>query len=61
MWFFWLAVFALVGAAIYLAVRSMRRAEPPRESPKEILQKRLARGEIDRDEYEQAIEDLRQF
>lgn len=61
MWLFWLAVFAVVGIAIYFASRSLRRSEPPRESPREILQKRYARGEIERDEYERAMKDLRQF
>lgn len=60
MWFFWLAVFAIVGVTIYFLARAMKKAEPPRESPREILQKRFARGEIARDEYEQAIKDLRQ-
>lgn len=61
MWFSWLAVFVIVGVGIYFALRSMRKAEPPRESPKEILQKRFALGEIDKDEYERRMADLRQF
>lgn len=61
MWLFWLVVFAVVSVAIILAVRSLRRSEPPRESPEEILKKRFARGDIDRAEYEEAMKDLRQF
>jgi putative membrane protein len=61
MWLFWLAVFVIVGLAIYFTVRALRRSEPPRESPREILDRRFARGEIDREEYERAIKDLRQF
>lgn len=61
MWFFWLVVFAAVSLAIVVAVRAMRRSEPPRESPEEILKGRFARGEIDREELERAMKDLRQF
>ena len=61
MWIFWFAVLAIVGAGIYLAVRAMKKTEPPRESPQEILQRRFASGEITRDEYERAMKDLRQF
>lgn len=61
MWLFWLAVFVIVGLAIYFAVRALKKSEPPHESPKEILQKRFARGEIDKDEYERRMEDLKQF
>lgn len=61
MWLFWLAVFVVIGLAIYFAVRSMKKKEPRHESPKEILQKRFARGEIERDEYERALKDLRQL
>ncbi len=61
MWLFWLVVFAVVSVAIVFAVRAMRKSEPPRESPQEILKKRFARGDIDRDEYERAMKDLRQF
>lgn len=61
MWLFWLAVFAIVALAIYFTVRALRKSEPPRESPKEILQKRYARGEMTREDYERALEDLRQL
>jgi len=61
MWFFWLAVFGFVGLAIYLFLRAARKNEPPRETPQEIFQKRYARGEISREEYERAMKDLRQF
>jgi putative membrane protein len=61
MWLFWLAVFAIVGVAIYFGLRAMRKTEPPRETAQEILEKRFARGEIDREEFERAKKDLRQF
>lgn len=61
MWLFWLVVFVIVGLAIHFAVRSMKRSEPPHESAEEILKKRYARGELERDEYEKAMKDLRQF
>ena len=61
MWLIWLVVIAVISVAIYLAARAMTRSEPPRESPEEILKKRFARGDIDREQYEQAMKDLRQF
>ena len=61
MWIFWLAVFAFVGVGLYLARRSATKNDPPRESPQKILETRYARGEIDREEYERATKDLRQF
>lgn len=59
MWLFWLAVLLVIGAVIYLAARTTRKPEPPGESPEAILKKRYARGEIDREEYERALKDLR--
>ena len=61
MWLFWFGVLAIVGVVIYLMMRSMKKAEPPRETPQELLKKRFARGEIEREEYERAMKDLRQF
>ena len=61
---FWL----LVAVAIVALVRSLflqrpgrdqGRAEPPHDkTPLEILRERYARGEIDRDEYQQKKRDL---
>lgn len=36
-----------------------QRSTNPSDSPEEILKRRYARGEIDRDEYERRLNDLR--
>lgn len=59
MWIFWLLV--LVG--LVLLVRwflvSERGSGEMRESPEQILKKRYARGDIDKEEYERMLSDLR--
>jgi putative membrane protein len=67
MGFFW--ILALVGVVILVVVlargasRSGAGAPPPSgpasETPEDILRRRYARGEIDREEYRQRLEDLR--
>lgn len=52
---FWLVLVALIALAVFWAVRSAGRpyreaADGPR-SPREILDARYARGEIEQDEY----------
>lgn len=59
MWLFWLAALVVIGALVYLVARSTKKPEPSRESPEEILKERYARGEIDREEYEGMLRDLR--
>ncbi|MFQ5816394.1 MAG: SHOCT domain-containing protein [Terriglobia bacterium] len=59
MWVFWV----LVIVALFLFVRwitiSARDSEKTREPPEEILKSRYARGEIDKEEYERRLHDLR--
>ncbi len=53
---FWLALLVLVIVAIvYLVSRITGRSQ---ESPIEILKKRYARGEIDKEEFERMKKDL---
>lgn len=64
---FWLVLF---GAIIFLAVYAARQwtanermaGGPPtgsrRESPREVLDRRYAKGELSREEYEQMKDDL---
>jgi len=60
----WLVWLALVAGVVVVAVRLARgTAAGPlrRESAQEILDKRFANGEIDREEYEADCELLRHF
>jgi putative membrane protein len=62
-WGWWLvmsigmvAFWGLVIYGIVLLVRGQspeRREEPPKESPEDVLKRRLAKGEVSIDEYEQ--------
>jgi putative membrane protein len=50
-WLFWIV---LVGALVYAAWgRPSTHRRGPRETPHELLRRRLASGEIDAQEYEQ--------
>jgi putative membrane protein len=59
MWIFWILV---IGALIWLVVTASRDrgsgVSGRDESALEILRRRYARGEIDRDEFEQKKKDL---
>lgn len=61
---FWVAVFALIVVLIWKLVTGWGGGRgggtPRRESPLEILQRRYARGEIDRDEYQKKRRDLQE-
>ena len=35
-----------------------QKSEPPSETPREILEKRYARGEIDKDEFDRISKDI---
>lgn len=61
MWFWWLLAIGLIGVVAWTVVRSASRTgNGASESPQEILKRRYARGEIDKDEYEKRLQDLRQ-
>jgi putative membrane protein len=56
---FWiLLILAVVGLAVALLRGRDRDTAPPPATPKETLQARYARGEIDRDEYLEKLRDL---
>lgn len=59
MWIFWIAVLVVVTLVIAWASRRVGNRVSTYESPEEILQKRYARGEIGRDEYQERLEQLR--
>lgn len=57
-----LFIIAVVIALVVLVARNASAAQRPKDlgdSPEEILKRRYARGEIDRDEYERRLSDLR--
>jgi putative membrane protein len=57
----WIALLAVIGLVVYLAVRgtgqSGQREQPP-ETALSILQKRYARGDITKQEFEEKRRDL---
>ena len=59
--FMWLIVLVLVGVAIYLLLRvskSKGSDGPIIETPSDILKKRYAKAEIDKEEFERKKKDL---
>jgi putative membrane protein len=59
---FWGGLIALIFWTVKsFASRSVERAEEYRPSAREILDRRYAQGEINRDEYERMKEDLKQY
>lgn len=59
MWLWWLVAMAAIAAIVWLVVRSGQTHQLRRESPEDILKRRLASGEIDEQEYRQKLDDLR--
>jgi len=56
---FWvLTVLGIVALVRWLGMQSSVNKEPRSRTPLEILQERYARGEIEREEYEQKKRDL---
>ena len=58
MWFFWLAVLVAVILLIRWLIQSKPGEQSQPENSLEILKKRYARGEIDKEEFEQKKRDL---
>jgi len=57
--FFWiLVILGVVAVLRWFDAGAKRNAETQRKTPLEILQERYARGEIEKDEYEQKCRDL---
>jgi putative membrane protein len=53
---FWLTVLILL---VWVAVRAGGPASRAEETPEQILKRRYARGEIEREDYERRLSDLR--
>jgi putative membrane protein len=59
MWFFWILLIVVIVLLFRWLGVPGRGPEPPRESAEEILKKRYARGEIDKEEFDRRLTDLR--
>lgn len=57
MGFWWILVIVAVGAVVWLAGRRSEQA-PGVESALDVLKKRYARGELNREQFEQMKRDL---
>ncbi len=58
MWILWVLLIVVVVAALRGPLGGSP-PEPPRESPEQTVKRRYAAGEIDREEYERVLSDLR--
>lgn len=57
----WVAAFAALFLLVWVLDRAAAsgRAERPEESPETILKRRYARGDLDREEFDRRLADLR--
>lgn len=60
MWIFWILLIVAVAVLVSALLGKDRRdSRGSRPSPVDILKERYARGEVERDEFEQKLKDLR--
>ncbi len=60
MWLWWILGIAFVIAIVWILTAAARRSSGSSEdSPEQILKRRYARGEINHEEYEQKLNELR--
>jgi putative membrane protein len=55
----WLLIPVLITVLVWGVLRSAREPSGTPESPEQIVKRRYARGEIDRDTYERLLSDLK--
>jgi putative membrane protein len=61
MWFWWIGVTVIVAAVIWALFRARSQTTDNGGMPaEELLKRRYANGEIDKDVYEKRLHDLRQ-
>ncbi len=60
MWIIWLLIIVVLVFLVRWLIVSTRNRSESSESPEQILKRRYARGEIDREEFEQKLRDLRE-
>lgn len=58
MFFWWFLIIAVILIAIYALKSSVKRSSSDSDSPLDILKKRYARGEIDKEEFEKRKQEL---
>jgi putative membrane protein len=58
MWIFWILIIVALIWLVIFATRRESGSSTRQKSAREILQERYARGEIERDEFEQKKKDL---
>lgn len=59
MWIFWILIIVLLIWVFASAIRRSSDSSSERKSAMDILKERYARGEIDREEFEQKQKDLK--
>ena len=59
MWIFWIVLIILVALLVGWLPTARQGHEPLRESPIELLKRRYAQGEIEKEEYERKLAELR--
>ena len=60
MWLWWLVAVAIIAAIVWAMARSSSRTSGDTgEGAEELLKRRYASGEIDKDDYEKRLQDLR--
>jgi len=59
MWIFWVALLFLIVWVVQQTSTSSRPPDESAASAEEILKRRYAQGEIEKEEYERKLEDLR--
>ena len=59
MWIWWILGIALVVTVVWMISRTGGRQERRPESPEETLKRRYASGEIENEEFERRLTDLR--
>jgi len=61
MWLWWLLAIGLIAVVAWAVMRSASRSgNGTTETPQDVLKRRYARGEIDKEEYEKRLQDLGQ-
>jgi putative membrane protein len=58
MWLFWIAVLVALFFFIKWLIQQKPGSQKPEENALEVLKKRYAKGEIDKEEFEQKKRDL---